>query len=177
LHLAFYARLGLSTRKRGRGDRYGKRGWRSRRSRANLRPRSRSASVIDRLLINQNPLENCNNLRSSSPHPVLDRRPGNRAAICGPKFIDTGAGCSDRRCSVRGIRRLGEAVGGRRLARAPPRRVTRWLATSIIAPPAPALSGSTETDALLTVGALISHRVWRLLSSMVQARCAERRWG
>jgi len=40
-----------------------------RRSRANLRPRSRSASVIDRLLKNQNPLENRNNLRSSSPHP------------------------------------------------------------------------------------------------------------
>src|SRR5215469_11787870 len=40
-----------------------------RRSRANLRPRSRSASVIDRLLKNQNPLENRNNLRSFSPHP------------------------------------------------------------------------------------------------------------
>jgi hypothetical protein len=39
-----------------------------RRSRANLRPRSQSASVIDRLLKNQNPLENRNNLRSSSPH-------------------------------------------------------------------------------------------------------------
>ena len=38
-----------------------------RRSRANLRPPSRSASVIDRLLKNQNPLENCNNLRLSSP--------------------------------------------------------------------------------------------------------------
>jgi len=42
---------------------------RPRRSRANLRPRSRSASVIDRLLKNQDPLENRNNLRSSSPHP------------------------------------------------------------------------------------------------------------
>ena len=31
--------------------------------------RSRSASVIARLLKNQNPLENRNNLRSSSPHP------------------------------------------------------------------------------------------------------------
>ena len=40
-----------------------------RRSRANLRPRSRHASVIDRLLKNQNPLENRNNLRSFSPHP------------------------------------------------------------------------------------------------------------
>jgi len=35
-----------------------------------------------------------------------------------------------------GIRRLdGEALGGRRLARTPPRRVTRWLAASTIAPP------------------------------------------
>jgi hypothetical protein len=40
-----------------------------RRSRANLRPRSRSASVIDRLFKNQNLLENRNNLRSSSPRP------------------------------------------------------------------------------------------------------------
>ena len=38
-------------------------------SRANLRPRSRSASVIDRLFENQNLLENRNNLRSSSPRP------------------------------------------------------------------------------------------------------------
>ena len=37
-----------------------------------------------------------------------------------------------------GIRRFdGEALGGRRLARTPPRRVTRWLAASTIAPPAP----------------------------------------
>jgi len=33
-----------------------------------------------------------------------------------------------------GIRRLdGEALGGRHLARTPPRRVTRWLAVSTIA--------------------------------------------
>jgi hypothetical protein len=51
-------------------------------------------------------------------------------------------GCSDRRCSVRPFD--GEAVGGRRLARTPPRRVTRWLATSIIAPPAPALSSAGD---------------------------------
>ena len=57
------------------------RGARPRRSRANLRPPSRSAPVIDRLLKNQNPLENPNNLRSSSPHLVVGRRPGNRAAI------------------------------------------------------------------------------------------------
>jgi len=31
----------------------------------------------------------------------------------------------------------GEALGGRRLARTPPRRVTPWLAASTIAPPAP----------------------------------------
>jgi len=35
-----------------------------------------------------------------------------------------------------GVRRLdGEAIGGRRLARTPPRRVARWLAASTIAPP------------------------------------------
>ena len=44
------------------------------------------------------------------------------------------------------IRRLdGEAVGGHRLARTPPRRVTRWPATSIIAPPAPALSSAMNS--------------------------------
>jgi len=37
--------------------------------------------VISRLLKNQNPLENRNNLRLSSSTLVLDRRPGNRAAI------------------------------------------------------------------------------------------------
>ena len=73
-----------------------------RRSRANLRPRSRSASVIDRLLKNQNPLENRNNHRSSSQHPVLDRRPGNRAAILRSEIHRHGShGCSNRRCSVR----------------------------------------------------------------------------
>src|SRR5262249_34906595 len=77
--------------------------------------------------------------------------------FCGPKFMDTGAhSCSDRWCSVRHfsrvaftpgdpIRRLdGEAVGGRRLARAPPRRVTRTLAASTIALPAPALSSTGD---------------------------------
>ena len=52
-----------------------------RRSRANLRPPSRSACVIDRLRKNQNPLEKRNNLRSSPPHLVVDRRPENRAVI------------------------------------------------------------------------------------------------
>jgi len=37
--------------------------------------------VIERLLKNQNPLENRNNLRSSSPHLVVGRRPGKRAAL------------------------------------------------------------------------------------------------
>ena len=70
-----------------------------RRSRANLRPPSRSASVIDRLLKNQNPLENRNNLRSSSPHLVV---PGNRAAILRFEIHGQGShGRSDRRCSVR----------------------------------------------------------------------------
>ena len=60
------------------------------RSRANLRPQSRSASVIDRLLKNQNPLENRNNLRPSSPHLVEGKRPGTAPQFCGPKFMDTG---------------------------------------------------------------------------------------
>ena len=80
----------------------------------NLRPRpgdidyfvergyGRSASVIDRLLKNQNPLENRNNLRSSSPHPDRDRHGGNRAAILRSEIHRHGShGCSDRRCSVR----------------------------------------------------------------------------
>ena len=62
-----------------------------RRSRANLRPPSRSASVIDRLLKNQNPLENRYNLRPSSPHLVVGKRPGTAPQFCGPKFMDTGA--------------------------------------------------------------------------------------
>src|SRR6516165_3229584 len=77
---------------------------------------------------------------------VLDRRPGNRAAILRSEIHRHAShGCSDRRCPVRAIRRLdGEAVGGRRLARTPPRRVTRWLATSTIAPPAPALASAGD---------------------------------
>jgi hypothetical protein len=71
----------------------------SRRSRANLRPPSRSGSVIDRLL---NPLEIVIILN----HPRrtwswADVR-GTAPQFCGPKFMDTGShGCSDRRCSVR----------------------------------------------------------------------------
>ena len=72
------------------------------RSRANLRPPSRFASVIDRLLRNQNPLENRNNLRSSSPYLILGRRPGNRAAILPSETHRDGShSCSDHRCSVR----------------------------------------------------------------------------
>ena len=72
------------------------------RSRANLRPPSRFASVIDRLLRNQNPLENRNNLRSSSLYLVLGRRPGNRAAILRSEIHRRGShGCSDRWSSVR----------------------------------------------------------------------------
>jgi hypothetical protein len=48
-----------------------------RRSRANLRPPSRSASAIDRLLKNQHGLENGNNLRPSSPH----RKPRRNFAV------------------------------------------------------------------------------------------------
>src|SRR5215469_14083942 len=102
----------------------------ARRSRANLRPRSRSASVIDRLLKNQNPLEDRNNLRSSSPHPG----PGQTSGEPRRNFAVRNSSTREPwllRSPVfgSGIRRLdGEAVGDRRLARTPPRRVTRWLA-------------------------------------------------
>jgi hypothetical protein len=111
-----------------------------------LRPRSRPASVIDRLLKNQNPLENRNNLRSSSPHPGLGQtsgEPRRNFAVRNPSTREPWL----FRTSVfgSGIRRIdGEAVGGRRLARTPPKRVTRWLATSIIAPPAAALSSAGD---------------------------------
>jgi|SRR6516164_3545352 len=62
-----------------------------RRSRANLRSPSRSASAVDRLLKNQNPLENRNNLRPSSTHLVVGKRPGTAPQFCGPKFMDTRA--------------------------------------------------------------------------------------
>ena len=108
-----------------------------RRSRANLRPPSRSACVIDQLLKNQNPLEKRNNLRSSSPHLVVGRRPENRAAILRSEIHGHGShGCSDRWCSVRAfdvstaMRSAAAASQGPR-----PRRVTRWLAASTIAPP------------------------------------------
>jgi hypothetical protein len=85
-----------------------------RRSRANLRAPSRSASVIDRLLKNQNPLENRNNIRPSSPHLVLGKRPGAAPQFCGPKFTDTGAKLFRSPMLGSGIfRRLdGEALGG-----------------------------------------------------------------
>ena len=110
------------------------------RSRANLRPPSRFASVIDRLLRNQNPLENRNNLRSSSPYLILGRRPGNRAAILPSETHRDGShSCSDHRCSVRAFDdSTARRLAARRLARTPPRRVTRWLVASTIAPPAPA---------------------------------------
>jgi len=90
--------------------------------------------------------ENRNNLRSSSPHP------GPRQTSGEPRRNFAVRNSSTRepwlfRSPVfgSGIRRLdGEAVGGRRLARTPPRRVTRWLATSTIAPPAPALSSAGD---------------------------------
>jgi hypothetical protein len=111
------------------------------RSRANLRPRSRSASVIDRLLKNQNPLENRTNLRSSSPHPGPGQTSGEPRRIFAVRnFVDTDPWLFRSPVFGSGIRRPdGEEVGARRLARTPCRRVTRWLATSIIAPPAPAL--------------------------------------
>jgi hypothetical protein len=53
--------------------------------------------VIDRLLKNQNPLENRNNLRSSSPHPGPGQISGNRAAILRSEIHRPGShGCSYR---------------------------------------------------------------------------------
>jgi len=76
----------------------------------------------------QNPLERRNDLRSSSPHLVVGRR-RRTAPQLRRKFMDTGAMFGS------GIRRPdSEAVGGR-LARTPPRRVTRCLAASTIAAP------------------------------------------
>jgi len=73
------------------------------------------ASVIDRLLRNQNPLENCNNLLSSSPHLVMGRRPGNRAAILRSEIHGGGShSCCDHRCSVRAF----DGSTARRLAAA-----------------------------------------------------------
>ena len=97
-----------------------------RRSRANLRPRSRCASVIDRLLKNQQPLENRNNLRSFSPHPGPGQTSGEpRRNFAVPKFINTEAWLFRSPVFGSGIRRLdGEAVGGLRLARTPPKCVT-----------------------------------------------------
>src|SRR6516162_2184785 len=117
-----------------------------RRSRANLRPRSRSASVIDRLLKNQNPLESRNNLQSSSPHPGPGQTSGEPRGNFAVRNSSTREPWLFRsRVFGSGIRRLdGEAVGGRRLARTPPRRVTRWLAASTIALPAPALSSTGD---------------------------------
>jgi hypothetical protein len=117
-----------------------------RRSRANLRPPSRSASVIDRLLKNQNPLDNRNNLRSSSPHPGRGQTSGEPRRNFAVRNSSTREPWLFRSPVFgSGIRRLdGEAVGGRRLARTPPRRVTRWLAASTIAPPAPALSSAGD---------------------------------
>jgi hypothetical protein len=83
------------------------------RSRANLRSRSRSASVIDRLLKNQNPLEIVIIFHRPRRTLVLDRRPGNRAAILRSEIHRHGRnGCSDRRCSVRAF--TTRRRGGRR---------------------------------------------------------------
>ena len=88
-----------------------------RRSRANLRSRSRSASVIDRLLKNQNHWK----IVIIFDHPrrtlVLDRRPGNRAAILRSEIHRHGA----MAVPIAGVR-FGHSTtrrrGGRRL---PPR--------------------------------------------------------
>jgi hypothetical protein len=145
-----------------------------RRSRANLRPRSRSASVIDRLFKNQNPLENRNSLRTSSPHPG----PGQTSGEPRRNFAVRNSSTREPwlfRSPVfgSGIRRLdGEAVGGRRLARTPPRRVTRWLATSTIAPPAPALSsaGMNSRPHHVILDCKIAARLFRRCPRPVKSR-------
>ena len=53
--------------------------------------------------------------------------------VVGPVLTRTKAMSQPRQFAATIAVRVGEAVGGRRLARTPPRRVTRWLATSTIA--------------------------------------------
>jgi hypothetical protein len=117
-------------------------GEKPRRRRANLQPPSRSASVIDRLLKNQNRWK----IVIIFDHP---RRTSSRADVRGTApqfcgFMDTGAhSCSDRWCSVRAVDdSTARRSAAERLARTPPRRVTRRLAASTIAPPAPTLSST-----------------------------------
>jgi len=98
-----------------------------------LRLRSRSASVIDRLLKNQHPLENRNNLRSYSPHPGPRPTSGEPRRNFSVRNLSTREPWLFRSPVLgSGIRRLdGEAVSGRRLAsrwcdcRSPSQRVTR----------------------------------------------------
>ena len=72
--------------------------------------------LIDRLLKSQNPLENRNNLGSSSPHPGPGQTSGEPRRNFGVSTRETRLFRSPVFGS--GIRRLdGEAVGGRRLAR------------------------------------------------------------
>ena len=108
-----------------------------RRSRANSRPPSRSACVIDRLRKNRNPLGNV--IIFDHPRRTWSWADVRRTApqFCGRKFHGHGSHWLFRSLVFgSGIRRLdGEAVGGRHHARTSPRRVTRWLAASTIAPP------------------------------------------
>ena len=100
-------------------------------------PRQFAATIavrvaVDRLLKNQNPLKNGNNLRPSSSHLVVGKRPGTAPQFCGPKFMDTRAiavPIPNVRFRHSTVRR--RALGGRRLARSPPRRVTHWLRANL----------------------------------------------
>ena len=68
----------------------------------------------------------------------MGKRPGTAPQFCGLKFMNTKAILFRSPMLGSGIRGFdGEALGGRRLARTPPRRVTPWLAASTIAPQAP----------------------------------------
>jgi len=72
--------------------------------------------VIDRLLKNQNPLDNRNNLRPSSPHLVVGKRPGAAPQFCGPKFMETraaAAGGAIVEAASRRVTRLGGVLAER----------------------------------------------------------------
>ena len=104
---------------------------------------------VDRLLKNQNPLENRNSLRSS-PHPGPGQTSGEPRRNFAVRNSSTRKPWLFRSPVFgSGIRRLdGEVVGG---PRTPPRRVSRWLATSSL--------GLARATAKTTVGPLVRSRL------------------
>ena len=138
--------------------------------RSTPRARTRPASVIDRLLKNQNPFENSNNLRSSSPHLVV---PGNRR-----NFAVRNSSTPEAIAVPIADVRFGHSMTRRRDGRRPPpsedppRRVTRWLAASTIAPPAPALSsvGDDFRPHHVILDRKVAARLFRRFPRPVEAR-------